>query len=90
MRSNSKKAEEYRSISILYYDIDGGNDDDDDDDDWNDNHVDDDDDQVVSSFEKSRRSTTHPLAIYTSRLLSPFINSINSVNSECFDCEITD
>ena len=30
---------------------------------------------------------THPQAIYTSQLLDPFVNSINT---ECLDCETTD
>src|SRR5436190_1512937 len=41
---------------------------------------------------KNNQSTTHPQAIYTSRLLNPFTcgSAIMNLRSECLDCEIID
>jgi serine/threonine protein kinase len=38
------------------------------------------------SSKENRQITTHPQAIYTSRLLNPFTKDLN--NSECLDCKI--
>src|SRR5687768_8634190 len=40
------------------------------------------------SFKANRQSTTHPQAIYTSRLLNPFTKDLKYEISECLDCEI--
>ncbi|GET02087.1 kinase-like domain-containing protein [Rhizophagus clarus] len=41
------------------------------------------------STNKNRKSTIHPQAIYTSRLLNPFTKDLNDSNTaECLDCEI--
>jgi serine/threonine protein kinase len=39
----------------------------------------------LSSSKENRQITTHPQAIYTSRLLNPFTKDLNS---ECLDCKI--
>ncbi|UZO17260.1 uncharacterized protein OCT59_008621 [Rhizophagus irregularis] len=46
----------------------------------------------LSSLKGDRQITTHPQAIYTSRLLNPFTENLpkyNDDNSECLDCAIT-
>ena len=45
-----------------------------------------------SFLEEKRQSTTHPQAIYTSRLLNPFTRDLPNydLNSQFLDCEITD
>ncbi|UZO23537.1 uncharacterized protein OCT59_015874 [Rhizophagus irregularis] len=46
----------------------------------------------LSSLKGDRQITTHPQAIYTSRLLNPFTEDLpkyNDDNSECLDCAIT-
>ena len=87
-----KEAEEYRKFSNLYNDdgSNGNNDDndyyDDDNDSNGDNDYDDDnnDDNGDDDYNdrKSKQLTTHPQAIYTSRLLNPY--------TECLDCAIDD
>jgi serine/threonine protein kinase len=39
---------------------------------------------------ENNRQTTHPQAIYTSRLLNPFTKDLPKYDSECLDCAITD
>ena len=91
-----KEAEEYRKIFNLYNDDnDNDNDNYDDDDDSNDDNSDDigdDDDnddqtQVISFLDRSRQN---PQAIYSSRLLNPYIKDLGTECSECLDCEIKD
>ncbi|CAB4399062.1 unnamed protein product [Rhizophagus irregularis] len=43
----------------------------------------------LSSLNEDKQITTHPQAVYTSRLLNPFTKSLNN-HSECLDCAITD
>src|SRR5581483_216061 len=83
-----REAEEYRKIRYaLYDDNDNNNDDDgnDNDDDNNGNYSDtynyDDDDSNDVEGNSPFGTSTHPQAVYTSRLLNSFINS------ECLDCE---
>ncbi|UZO17122.1 uncharacterized protein OCT59_008483 [Rhizophagus irregularis] len=46
----------------------------------------------LSSLMENRQTTTHPQAIYTSRLLNPFTKDLPKYdnNSECLDCAILD
>jgi serine/threonine protein kinase len=46
----------------------------------------------LSSLMENRQITTHPQAIYTSRLLNPFTKDLPKYdnNSECLDCAILD
>ncbi|CAB4433260.1 unnamed protein product [Rhizophagus irregularis] len=46
-------------------------------------------DSQLSSLNEDKQITTHPQAVYTSRLLNPFIKNLNN-HSECLDCTITD
>ncbi|UZO17145.1 uncharacterized protein OCT59_008506 [Rhizophagus irregularis] len=46
-------------------------------------------DSQLSSLNEDKQITTHPQAVYTSRLLNPFTKSLNN-HSECLDCAITD
>ena len=47
----------------------------------------DDQTQVISFLDRSRQ---HPQAIYSSRLLNPYIKDLGTECSECLDCEIKD